>query len=638
MKTRSKRLIAPILLIAAAICFMAPVSVFAQDAEWTLMFYMDSDNDLEGAQMLDLEEMMAAGGTQAVNIVVLADRSVKGERDDEDESKYTNRPIGGIPNWTTAKLLVVEKGRLRQLDDWGEVNMGDPANLKRFLMTVTRDFPAKRFGLIFGDHGAGWQGIVGDESHNGDSLTTLELPGALKDGTAQSGKLELIGFDACLMANLEAAKAVAPFGKTMVASEELEPGNGWHYTPLFNSLNQRPAMDGFALGRVIVDTYRNFYLGQNQGEQDATVTLSVIDLSKIPALETAAGELGTSNRAFLKGGRPSFIKTAGARHATEAYNADEDFVDLVDYATNIKRSDPQAAKAADAAIAATRAAVVYKINGPARPRSSGISIYFPPEREMLAGSGYASIAFATSANWYPFLGDFMGIKVADTQPPKIEKLAASDTQVAESDVPTVTASVSADDLAEATFVLAESGEDSDVIIGAIPVEPDEKGVLHEEWDGTWFTIGNDATEVICPITDFQELDDAQDVYLVEVPGQVRFRGGKSWRDITLYFVIDLNESGGTGEFVNAYEFRGGQAREVMLRPGDSIRPVYLSVDANGDTDEVASSDPEDIILLKAADGIAVGSADVASGAYKIGFVIADHSGNTDAEFVDVTVE
>jgi hypothetical protein len=198
--------------------------------------------------------------------------------------------------------------------------------------------------------------------------------------------------------------------------------------------------------------------------------------------------------------------------------------------------------------------------------------------------------------------------------------------------------VSADDLAEATFVLAESGEDSDVIIGAIPVEPDEKGVLHEEWDGTWFTIGNDATEVICPITDFQELDDAQDVYLVEVPGQVRFRGGKSWRDITLYFVIDLNESGGTGEFVNAYEFRGGQAREVMLRPGDSIRPVYLSVDANGDTDEVASSDPEDIILLKAADGIAVGSADVASGAYKIGFVIADHSGNTDAEFVDVTVE
>ena len=58
--------------------------VFAQNAptEWTLMFYMDSDNNLEDPQMQDLVEMMAVGSSANVNIIVLADRNVKGDDDE----------------------------------------------------------------------------------------------------------------------------------------------------------------------------------------------------------------------------------------------------------------------------------------------------------------------------------------------------------------------------------------------------------------------------------------------------------------------------------------------------------------------------------------------------------------------------
>jgi hypothetical protein len=38
------------------------------------MMYMDADNDLELDQMEDLKEMIAAGSSKDVNIVVLADR------------------------------------------------------------------------------------------------------------------------------------------------------------------------------------------------------------------------------------------------------------------------------------------------------------------------------------------------------------------------------------------------------------------------------------------------------------------------------------------------------------------------------------------------------------------------------------
>ncbi len=627
-----------------AVVLLVPQIVLAQDeteAEWTLMFYMDADNDLEAPQMRDLEEMMAVGSSENINIIVLADRHIG-----DDGRQYTNRAVGGLKNWTTAKYLMIEKGKLREIDDWGEVNMGNPATLKRFLQTATEDFPAKRYGLVFGNHGEGWVGIVGDESASGDTLTTPELSPVFKEITANTGKFELIGFDACLMANFEVAQAVAPFGKTMVASEELEPGNGWNYTPLMTAFAKNPQMDGFALGKIIVDTYRDFYLGKDQGNRDKSVTLSMIDLQKVPQLETAISNLGVRNQSFLKsGGRNNFIKTSQARSKTEQFGQNEDgeggshFYDIVDYAENLKREQPDAetVKAADAAIAAVKTAVVYKISGALHPRSSGLSIYFPPEKENLLG-GYQLTPFSVSGKWLPFLADYTGAKIADTQAPQIENVESSDEVVAENDVITVTAKVTADDIEEATFVIAESSGDEQIIIGAIPAQPDENGVLREEWDGSWFSIGDGTKELICPITNFVELDDSEESFYVEVPAQVRFRGTTGWRDVILYFQLDFNEEEVIGEFVYAFAFKGNQAREIELEIGDSIRPVYISIDTNGDASLIASNDENDILNITEDDDITVGRTDVAAGDYLIGFTVTDFSGNTSEEFTEVTIE
>ncbi|MEP6903707.1 MAG: hypothetical protein ABJA66_18435, partial [Actinomycetota bacterium] len=51
------------------------VSAQTPPAEWTLMFYMDSDNNLEAPQMEDLEEMMAVGSSANINLIGLVDRS-----------------------------------------------------------------------------------------------------------------------------------------------------------------------------------------------------------------------------------------------------------------------------------------------------------------------------------------------------------------------------------------------------------------------------------------------------------------------------------------------------------------------------------------------------------------------------------
>ena len=41
--------------------------VFSQEAEWTIMIYMDADNDLEGAGIEDINEMEVVGSTSEIN-------------------------------------------------------------------------------------------------------------------------------------------------------------------------------------------------------------------------------------------------------------------------------------------------------------------------------------------------------------------------------------------------------------------------------------------------------------------------------------------------------------------------------------------------------------------------------------------
>ena len=143
---------------------------------------------------------------------------------------------------------------------------------------------------------------------------------------------------------------------------------------------------------------------------------------------------------------------------------------------------------------------------------------------------------------------------------------------------------------------------------------------------------------IVKVTDFAEIDDGKDVYYVEVPAQVKYRGRKEWNDITLYFVIDFNEEEATGEFVYAVMESKGLQREVKLDRGDSIRPVYLSIDDNGDESDVASTDPADILTISDKEDLYVGNMDVAPGDYSIGFLVTDFAGNVSDKFVDVKID
>jgi hypothetical protein len=637
-------------VIAAALAVAFPPAARAQSstdaprAAWTLIVYLAADNDLEAAQMQDLREMLAVGGTADVNVVVLADRSPKGD------GKYTNDAVANVPNWTTTKVFAVERGTLRELADWGELNTGDPATLDRLLRLAAKDFPATRYGVVFGNHGLGWPGTAVDESSSNDSLTTLELASALKPFVEAHGRFELIGFDSCLMGNLEVAKAIAPFGRVMVASEEIEPDEGWDYTAVLGALTATPTMAGAELGTAIVDSFHaQFARSQSKADAVKGITLGVIALDRIPPLEQAVARLAAAVDASVStGGRDAWVRVARARNETESYGRaaaaqNPEVYDLADAAANLKKQtgDPAIAAAADAVIAATKNAVVHAVRGDARPHASGLSLFFPADEKVLAARGetaYDETGFAQANRWYPWLRNYTSVAARDTQKPALAAVSASAAAKTPDEPVQIESTLQADDLEEAQFVLALPGEGGNTIIGAIPVEPADGGKLAEAWDGAWFAIGDGTHRAIVPIAEVEELDDENDVYWASVPVQVKLAGTRQWLDVTAYFELDFDGENVKGEFVYAVAQSGDVARELDLDEGDEVRPVYLHLADDGTETFGPATDPALVLRVGADEDLTIERTRVAPGAYRLGFVARDLAGNVSAQYADVDVE
>lgn len=115
----------------------------------------------------------------------------------------------------------------------GEVNMGAPNVLGSFLPSALSTFPAQHHALILWNHGGGWATHAIDHNAAGvagghDKLTFPKLRQAISEALAKVNvqKLDLIGFDMCLMAQLETASELSGLADAMVASQAVEPGDG----------------------------------------------------------------------------------------------------------------------------------------------------------------------------------------------------------------------------------------------------------------------------------------------------------------------------------------------------------------------------------------------------------------------------
>lgn len=339
---------------------------------WTIGLYL-CGSDLEsraGAGTSDMLEAIEADLSDEVNFVVMTGGSIEWQNDVVDANK--------LQIW---KLV---NNDFELLSEMPARNMGDPDTLASFLRFLRENFPADKRAFFMWNHGGGSAGGISyDERFNSDSVSLLELSSALYDsfdGTfdpANDKFFDLFGFDACLMATIDTASAIMPYAKYMVASQNLEPGNGWQYTYLLSELSRNTSIDGAALGRIVCDS---FLAGCRDEGTDDGATLSVIDLGKIKLLRATYDLLGID--AFSKArSMGNGFYSQWARSANDADNymnsKSEGFTNMVDLGGLVANMRDILPEGAEATLEVLDQAVIYKVSGGEFPLSSGLSCYYP---------------------------------------------------------------------------------------------------------------------------------------------------------------------------------------------------------------------------------------------------------------------
>lgn len=255
--------------------------------EWTFMVYLDGDNNLESAAIDDFLEMSSVGSTTDVAIVTLFDRWSNASDPDDDTS---------YGNWTTAKIFYVDYGETPYAsnadEDWGERNMGNPSTLFDFINYSITNYPAEKYILVLWDHGGGYFGACWDEDNGDDNLNLTEIRTALKNVYESLGiKIDIVGFDACLVGTIETAYALKDYVDIVVFSEEYEPGDGWPYDDILNTLKANPTMSPEDLATEIVDDYINYYTYSNADVTMSAVNVSYVAMYTFAAINRVAGYL-----------------------------------------------------------------------------------------------------------------------------------------------------------------------------------------------------------------------------------------------------------------------------------------------------------------------------------------------------------
>ena len=298
-------------------------STISADANmsWTIMIYLDGDNNLEDAAIDDFYELEAGGGSTAeVNVILLIDRI---------DGYFTT-----TPDWTEARYYQVTTDTSPGIDSillgsLGEVNMGDPATLRDFIEFCFTNFPADNYCLDIWDHGGGVWGAAWDDTTGNDRLTLNEMQTAVRQACDTfHERIDVFAMDCCVMNLIEMGYEMREYCDYFVASEESVPWDGFDYDDILTELLANPTMSPTTFCELLVDSYAREY------RYEESTCLSAINLTIIDSVVTVFNDFTTIISDFIENENFGYIFYL-ARLASRSFY-DTHFVDIIDLAQQVE--------------------------------------------------------------------------------------------------------------------------------------------------------------------------------------------------------------------------------------------------------------------------------------------------------------
>jgi len=372
-------------------------------AKWTLLIYMAADNNLEPFAIQDINELEqglwrlkeAGLATTLVDILVLVDRA----------EGYTET----WEDWTDTRLIRIQPDNSpefgsRVLMQNQEFDMGDPATLSAFIGAAQNLGDSEHTALILWNHGGGWSNLAHDETTPSGDFGYFHLQD-LSDALSQAADgrerspFDLIGFDMCLMAQFETATAVKTYADVMVASQALEPGDGWPYAEIIPKLARLDPIGGAS---AVVDAFHDYY--QKRNEPDTT--LAAIDLSLLGEFESElaellkrhSDELATRWATWTQGvfTSESYALLDDEASGQEALQSIDLFA-LLDHLSQAEVSGALRGSLTELKRKLQNLVITQRAS-PRRANSHGLAVY-APSREQLSNPEYARLQAAGAKDW-----------------------------------------------------------------------------------------------------------------------------------------------------------------------------------------------------------------------------------------------
>lgn len=549
---------------------------------WTVLHYSMADTDLEPFMVADVNELGVVGSNENLHVREFIDRN----------EGYGDDPLLDQGAWVGARVIDIGQGGATELvEDLGDVNSADPATLATFITEGIEANRAGNYALIISDHGASWPGIGPDEGSDFDVLDLAEMTEGISAGLEAAGvdKLDLLGFDACLMANYEVASAMAPLADRMVASQELEPGHGWDYTSL-QLLADDPEATADDLGSELIAGFAAQAADQGTSE---SITLSMVDLTRMGELDgavedfaSAMSEQSTDVAAAVGQSEATTLAFGKSPDQTQ----DKHLSDLGQLTAAIGEGAPEVAEPAAAVVEALDEVVLDSVEGAGTAGATGLSIYLPPVVE-LADPAYTDVE--SSEEWGGFLDAYYsaGEAIPDEELPEFtDPQGGPDVTFDEDGSITLSGAydpAALDNLTEATISYALVNEDDSITyLGEEIADFTDEGdtpTASGNYDLTFLQLDDGVDTAYAYVA----LDLSDDLTLAFFDVPMTYYASTdpdrvAPQDALLSIVLDIESGEFVSETLYGYDEVSGGYGELPADPEGILVPDVLTITADGE--------------------------------------------------------
>jgi len=391
---------APSAVVARTAAVAPPLAGLVAPVKWTIAIYANGDNDLMYTwpqfTLPALERIVPSPG---VNVVAMLDTP---KRDGAWLYKIAGADV------TTVRHYPAER------------DFGSGTTFAWFLRQVHARFPSDHLLVVGWDHGFGWHYFSKDAT-SGDRILLPELRTAI----ASAGvPIDVLGFDACNMADAEIAYELAPTGLVgrLVASEEEIDQDGYPYDDMFTPLTADPGQSADQVVQDMVSGWQRYYGSRRNFNW---VSLSAIDMSAAGAMKVDLVDWVTR----LRAGLPAYAARYQAAMHRSLYAWDSWQLDLGGFAANLA-ADPAITdaglRAASAKVRDDVAAAVLEVtSGSYAAGFSGLTVWAGTGTDRLAYRkdyreqvSFGRPVAAGGTGWFAFLRAFNASGAADKREPQ----------------------------------------------------------------------------------------------------------------------------------------------------------------------------------------------------------------------------